>query len=79
MAAEPLAAEDDKLTTREHSMLASVVMFCAEHGYSPTVGELAEAEELSRGMAHRTLVDLRAKGRVTWVDGQNRTIRKAKA
>ncbi len=64
----------EPLTERERAMLADIVLFCAEHGFSPTVRELAERLEMSRGTAHRTLVALKRKKRVSW--SGSRTVRK---
>lgn len=49
----------------------------AEHGYSPTVQDIATALGIAKATAYHHLLTLRDEGRVTWLDGHTgaRTLR----
>ena len=57
-------------------VLAFVGAYIDEFGYGPTVQEIGDAVGLSsKASVHYHLERLRGSGHVTWVDGQNRTLR----
>lgn len=62
--------------TTAADILEFAAAFIDEHGYSPTVQEIGDAVGLtSKSSIHYHLERLRESGHVTWVDGQNRTLR----
>lgn len=56
-------------------ILDTIGALTAKHGHAPTVRELARDLGLSVAGAHHRLVDLRAAGRVTWLERSPRTLR----
>lgn len=53
-----------------------IVMFCDEHGYSPTTREISKGVGLSsQASVQRSVNKLKEEGRITLVNGQARTIR----
>lgn len=63
-------------TGKAGEVLAFIAAHIAEHGYSPTVKEIGEGVGLrSASTVWHHLNALRAGGRVTWLPGQNRTLR----
>jgi repressor LexA len=61
---------------RDRRVLETVRRFIEEHGYPPTVRQVAAELGLqSASGAHTSLIRLRDAGRVTWVIGQPRTLR----
>ena len=64
------------LTARQREILAWVNAYIAEHGFSPTLREVARAFGFKgpNGAACH-LRPLRLKGRLSWVDGAARTLR----
>lgn len=63
------------LTPRQQDVLDWIVGFIDGHDYGPTVREVAHhyGWTINGAMCH--LKALRRKGRITWIDGQSRTIR----
>ena len=64
------------VTPRQQSVLDWIAGFINVHGYSPTLRQIAfafNAKSVSAIQPH--LNSLRKKGRITWIDGQARTIR----
>jgi SOS-response transcriptional repressor LexA len=58
-------------------LVAYVRDYCAEHGYSPTWREMADALGCSLNKVSHIAHRLREQGRISFVDGQPRTIRVA--
>jgi repressor LexA len=64
------------LTERQREILAWLVRYIAQHGYSPTLRELCLAFGFaSPNGAACHLVPLARKGWITWNEKQSRTIR----
>lgn len=64
------------LTERQREILAWLVRYIGEHGYSPTLREMCLAFNFASpngAMCH--LVPLARKGWITWNEKQSRTIR----
>lgn len=63
--------------TRIHErVLAWVRAFSREHGYPPSTREITTSLGISSTrVTHSILVDLRAEGRMDWVEGRARTLR----
>lgn len=60
---------------RRDAIEAFVRSFQAEHGYGPTVREVAAHLGLGPSVTHHHLLRMREQGRVTWKDNWNRTLR----
>lgn len=63
------------LTPRQTDILEWISGYIDTHDYGPTVGEIAHAYAMQKSAMHGHLKALRKKGRVTWIDGQYRTLR----
>lgn len=63
------------LTPRQQDVLDWIAGFIDVHGFSPSVREIAHSYGWTTNGVMCHLRALRRKGRVTWVDGQSRTIR----
>lgn len=64
------------LTDKQRKIYQWIGRYIAQHGYSPTLREIAARFKISslNGVACH-LDALRSKGRVDWVDGCSRTLR----
>lgn len=62
---------------RRADILDTIEGFWAEHGFAPTVREVAADIGLSVTETHRHLTVLRRQGDVTWVERRPRTLRAA--
>ena len=62
---------------RQQQAYAFIRQFCVEHGYSPSVREIAEGLGCPNSTASIVvyLVEMRQRGMVTFADGQPRTVR----
>lgn len=60
---------------KQKILLDAIEYFIDENGYSPTVSELAEMLEQSRGPVHEKLILLEEKGYITTKPGKPRTIK----
>lgn len=56
-------------------VLEWLIDYHAEHGYSPSVREIARGLGVTASTAHYHLGVLRAEGKVAWESGQMRTLR----
>lgn len=63
------------LTPRQHDVLEFIEGWIDTHGFSPTVREVAHHYKTTVNGMMCHLKALRRKGRITWLDGQSRTIR----
>lgn len=64
------------MTERQQLVLDAVQAYWAEHGYGPTVRDIAAAVgRTSPASVHRILTILRAEGKIAWNPQQPRTIR----
>ena len=63
------------MTTRQRACYDLIAAFHREHGYAPTVLELAQAMGCSRSNVRQHLAALRRKGYVTWDTGVGRSLR----
>ena len=64
------------LTDKQKECLIIINLFIKHKGYSPTVREIAKEMRLSSpATAFHHLKLLKEKGYITWIKGQNRTIR----
>lgn len=59
---------------REIQVCEAISRFSAEHGYQPTVRELAAMVSLPSSTVWQALVRLRRAAKVDWVEGQPRTL-----
>src|ERR1700734_4123688 len=66
----------DDLPLRQRDVLRFIVELTQEHGYPPTLAELAKALGLKNRMTvHQHVVALKKKGLVQWEPGLNRSLR----
>jgi repressor LexA len=63
-----------RLTDRQQQVLEWVSCYLAEYRYAPTVREIGQAHGLTSNGVHCHLRALKAKGCITWVPGQARSI-----
>lgn len=64
------------LTDKQKECLIIINLFIKHKGYSPTVREIGkEMKTKSSATTFTHLKELRRKGYITWIEGQNRTIR----
>lgn len=63
------------LTPRQQDVLGWIAGFIYANGFSPSVREIANSYGWTTNGVMGHLKALRRKGRVTWVEGQSRTIR----
>lgn len=63
------------MTDRQEELLRLIRNYTRINGYPPTLIELAQRLGTQHSAVQRRLKLLREAGRVTWVDGQARTIR----
>jgi repressor LexA len=64
------------LPPRQREVLSLIVQLTDEHGYPPTLAELAKAMGLRNRMTvHQHVVALKKKGMVRWEPGLNRSLR----
>lgn len=64
------------LTNKQKECLIIINLFIKQNGYSPSVREIAK--EMKNNSPATTLYHmkkLKEKGYITWIEGQNRTIR----
>lgn len=69
-----------KITDKERTTCRLIDELTRTHGFPPTISELSEARGKAQlGSSHKTtrqaLRTMRAKGLVSWNDGQARTLR----
>lgn len=64
-----------KISMKQKILLDAIEYFIDEHGYSPTVRELAQMLEQSHGPVQEKLILLEEKGYITTQNGKARTIR----
>jgi hypothetical protein len=63
------------VTDRQHEIHAFIKSFLANHKYAPTIREIASSFGIQSPNGVKCHLDaLREKGRVTWVDGDSRTL-----
>jgi Mn-dependent DtxR family transcriptional regulator len=55
--------------------LAAIERLVERRGVPPTVRELADELKVPRSTAYQWMLRLKAEGRITWEDGQLRTLR----
>src|SRR6516225_1674274 len=66
----------ESLPPRQREVLTLIVQLTEEHGYPPTLAELAKAMGLRNRMTvHQHVVALKKKGLVRWEPGLNRSLR----
>lgn len=66
----------ESLPPRQREVLSLIVRLTEEHGYPPTLAELAKAMGLRNRMTvHQHVVALKKKGMVRWEPGLNRSLR----
>src|SRR6516225_9010143 len=66
----------ESLPPRQREVLTLIVQLTEEHGYPPTLAELAKAMGLRNRMTvHQHVVALKKKGMVRWEPGLNRSLR----
>jgi repressor LexA len=66
----------DSLPPRQREVMTLIVQLTEEHGYPPTLAELAKAMGLRNRMTvHQHVVALKKKGMVRWEPGLNRSLR----
>jgi repressor LexA len=66
----------ESLPPRQKEVLSLIVQLTDEHGYPPTLAELAKAMGLRNRMTvHQHVVALKKKGLVRWEPGLNRSLR----
>lgn len=53
----------------------AVIAFQRDHGYQPSLQDIADMLGISKNTAWNRLLHLRDEGRVTWEPGQARTLR----
>lgn len=64
------------LTEKQKECLIIINLFIKHKGYSPTVREIAKEMNINSSATAMThLKKLKEKGYITWIKGQNRTIR----
>lgn len=63
------------LTDRQAQVLLWIGCYLAEHGYSPTVREIAHAHGCNPSGVHGHLRALQTRGCITWMPRQARSIR----
>lgn len=64
------------LTDKQKECLIIINLFIKNKGYSPTVREIAkELKNNSPATTFHHMKKLKEKGYITWIKGQNRTIR----
>lgn len=63
------------LTPRQTDILEWIEAYIDTHDYPPTRDEIAHAYRIHKSAVQGHLVALRKKGRITFLDGQSRTIR----
>jgi repressor LexA len=64
------------LTNKQKECLIIINLFIKRKGYSPTIREIAKEMNInSPATVYFHLKELKKKGYVEWVEGQNRTIR----
>ena len=64
------------LTDKQKECLIIINLFIKRNGYSPTVREIAkELKNNSPATTFHHMKELKKKGYITWIKGQNRTIR----
>lgn len=68
-------AEQRPLTARQREVLDAVRGYLRDHGYAPTVRELAERLGVTKTAAFLQLETLRRKGALTHTPGASRTLR----
>ena len=67
---------DKPLPARQQDVLNLIVKLSDEHGYPPTLAELANAMGLKNRMTvHQHVAALKKKGLVHWEPGLNRSLR----
>jgi repressor LexA len=52
------------MTERQNELIAAIRAYVAEHGFAPTVREVAEILGIGHGTAQRALEDLARSGRI---------------
>ena len=68
--------ETEHSRDRQQHLLLAIAVFTRQHGYAPTLRELAWLVGMRTPSAVRWQLDrLKAAGLVTWCDGKARTIR----
>lgn len=60
---------------RQEEVLAALAQFIETNGYSPSIRELADANDMWVSATAKVLAELRDLGKVTWTEGQARTLR----
>lgn len=63
------------LSPRQARILGFVVAFIAEHGYGPSVRDIARAERLATSTVAYQLTELEAAGRITRAEKVARSLR----
>jgi len=73
---EPTATDMETLPARQKDVLKLIVSLSEEHGYPPTLAELAKAMGLRNRMTvHQHVAALKKKGFVHWEPGLNRSLK----
>ena len=67
-------AEWRSAAERQTELLRFILGYSGEHGYPPTVREMASAVGLSASVAHHYLIMLERQGRIRRVAGSARTV-----
>jgi repressor LexA len=67
-------ATPQPLTDRQQQVLQWISCYLAEHRYGPTLAEISKAQRMTSSGVHGHLRALQAKGCITWVPGQARSI-----
>lgn len=65
----------DEITPVQAETLAFIAAYVAEHGYSPTVAEMAEAAKVYQNAMSERLAIMLRKGVITKTPGISRSIR----
>ncbi len=65
----------NELTQVQAGTLAFITRYIAQHGYSPTIAEIAKAENVNVNAVGERIAALVKKGAVTKADGIARSIR----
>ena len=63
------------LTIKQKILLEAIEWFINEHGYSPTLQELAELTKTAKATVFAKLMELEKKKYISTVNGKARTIR----
>jgi SOS-response transcriptional repressor LexA len=66
---------EPELSNQEKFLVVKIKEHIISHGYSPSVRELAKASKVTPGAVEYHLKNLRAKGKLSWVKGKDRTLR----